>query len=159
MGHAVGPVYYTGQSLGGIMGGLFLGTNPDIQRAVLNVPGADLVDLFNNSAFFGSQMDAFFTRNAITRDSYDGYKLLAVARWFLDSVDPQHVGPIAGARKLLIQMATLDEIIPNACTEVLQAVTGAPRIDYIAEHGFLVIPIEPEYWRATADLASFLGTP
>lgn len=159
MGHAVGPIYYTGQSLGGIMGGLFLGTNPDIQRAVLNVPGADLVDLFNNSTFFSSQMDAFFTRNGITRDSYDGHRLLAVARWFLDSVDPQHVGPAAGARKLLIQMATLDEIIPNACTMVLQAVTGAPRKDYVAEHGFLVIPIEPEYWRATADLANYLENP
>ena len=159
MGAPVGPIYYTGQSLGGIMGGLFLGTNPDIQRAVLNVPGADLVDLFNNSTFFSAQMDAFFTRNQITRDSYDGYKLLAVARWFLDAVDPQHVGAIAGARKMLIQMATLDEIIPNACTKVLQAVTGAPRKDYVAEHGFLVIPLEPEYWRATADLANYLENP
>jgi hypothetical protein len=42
---------------------------------------------------------------------------------------------------------------------VLQAVTGAPRTDYVAEHGFLVIPLEPEYWRATADLANFLEAP
>ena len=33
----------------------------------------------------------------------------------------------------MLQMATLDIIIPNANTELLQTVTGAPRRDYVAE--------------------------
>ncbi|MBV8758280.1 MAG: Ig-like domain-containing protein, partial [Deltaproteobacteria bacterium] len=45
-------IYYAGQSLGGIMGAVFLGTNPDISRAVLNVPGAGLIPLFDDSTFF-----------------------------------------------------------------------------------------------------------
>jgi hypothetical protein len=57
----------------------------------------------------------------------------------------------------MLQMATLDEIIPNANTELLQSVTHAPRRDYVAEHGFLVIPVEPEYWRGTSELAGFLS--
>ncbi len=159
LGRPVDPtkIFYTGQSLGGIMGAIFLGTSPDVSRAVLNVPGADLIRMFDDSPFFSPQMDALFTREHVARDSFDGKRLLAVAGWILDAVDPQHLGDETGARALLIQMATLDFIIPNSSTKELQAVTGAQRRDYIAEHGFIAIPFEPEYLRGCTDLAKFLN--
>jgi len=159
VGHAIDPtqIFYAGQSLGGIMGGLFLGTGPDIKRAVLNVPGAGLVDLFNDSTFFAAQMDAFFTRLDVDRDSAEGVRLFNVAKWFLDAVDPQHLGPTIADRRLLIQMALGDFIIPNANTRLLEAVTGARRKDYLGEHGFIVIPIEPAYWTGSVDLADWLN--
>ncbi len=150
-------IYYAGQSLGGIMGAVFLGTNPDIQRAVLNVPGANLVPMFDESTFFSPQLDAFFTRQQVNRDSFEGRRFMTVAKWFMDKVDPEHLGDIIGARALLLQMATLDLIIPNDNTKVLEEVTHAPRRDYVAEHAFLTIPIEPEYLRGTRDLANFLS--
>jgi hypothetical protein len=150
-------ILYTGQSLGGIMGAIFLGTEPEIPRAVLNVPGADLIRMFDNSPFFNPQMNALFTREQVSRESFEGKRLLAVAGWIMDAVDPQHLGPATGARELLIQMATLDFIIPNSSTLELEAVTGAQRRDYLAEHGFIVIPIEPEYFRGCNDLAKFLN--
>lgn len=150
-------IYYAGQSLGGIMGAIFLGTDPDIDRAVLNVPGANLVPMFDDSTFFSAQLDAFFTRQKVQRESFEGRRFVTVAKWFMDAVDPQHIGPITGNRALMLQMATLDMIIPNDNTKVLEAVTGAPRRDYIAEHAFLTIPIEPEYLRGTRDLANFLS--
>lgn len=150
-------IYYSGQSLGGIMGAIFLGTSPEIPRAVLNVPGADLIRMFDDSTFFSPQMDGLFTRERVARDSFEGKRLLAVAGWVMDAVDPQHLGAETGARELLIQMATLDFIIPNDSTRELQEVTAARRRDYIAEHGFIVIPLEPEYWRGTSDLAKFLN--
>ncbi len=150
-------IYYAGQSLGGIMGAVFLGTDPDVKRAVLNVPGANLVPMFDDSTFFSAQMDAFFTRQHIERDSYEGRRFITVAKWFMDAVDPQHLGPITGARALMIQMATLDFIIPNDNTKVLQDVTGAPRRDYIGEHAFITIPVEPAYFRGVRDLADFLS--
>jgi dienelactone hydrolase len=150
-------IYYAGQSLGGIMGAIFLGTNPDIKRAVLNVPGANLVPMFDDSTFFSAQLDAFFTRQKVTRESFEGRRFITVAKWFMDKVDPQHFGEIIGNRALMLQMATLDMIIPNDNTKVLEQVTKAPRRDYIAEHAFLTIPIEPEYLRGTRDLANFLS--
>jgi len=75
----------------------------------------------------------------------------------MDAVDPEHVGKVTGNRALLLQMATLDMIIPNNNTKTLQSVTNAPRRDYVAEHAFLTIPIEPEYLRGTSDLANFLS--
>ncbi len=150
-------IFYTGQSLGGIMGAIFLGTSPDVPRAVLNVPGADLIRMFDDSPFFSPQMDALFTREHVARDSFEGKRLLAVASWIMDVIDPQHLGHEAGARALLIQMATLDFIIPNTSTKELQDVTGAARRDYIAEHGFIALPFEPEYFRGCSDLAKFLN--
>ncbi|MDQ3365359.1 MAG: Ig-like domain-containing protein [Myxococcota bacterium] len=150
-------IYYTGQSLGGIMGALFLGTSPDISRAVLNVPGADLIRMFDESTFFSSHLDGLFLREGVAKEGFDGRRLLEVARWIMDAVDPQHLGPETGARALLIQMATLDFIIPNDSTKELQQVTGAPRRDYLAEHGFLTIPVEPEYFRGVNDLAKWLA--
>lgn len=150
-------IFYSGQSLGGIMGAIFLGTSPQIPRAVLNVPGADLIRMFDESPFFNPQMDALFTREHVSRDSFEGKRLLAVAGWVMDAVDPQHLGNATGARELLIQMATLDFIIPNSSTKELEEVTRAQRRDYIAEHGFIAIPFEPEYFRGCNDLAKFLN--
>lgn len=150
-------IYYAGQSLGGIMGAVFLGTAPDISRAVLNVPGANLVPMFDDSTFFSAQLDAFFTRQKITRESFEGRRFMTVAKWFMDRVDPQHLGAITGNRALLIQMATLDFIIPNDNTKILQQVTHAPRKDYIGEHAFITIPLEPAYFPGVRDLANFLS--
>jgi len=150
-------IYYSGQSLGGIMGAIFLGTSPDVSRAVLNVPGADLIRMFDDSTFFSSHLDGLFTREGIDKDGFEGRRLLEVARWIMDVVDPQHLGAETGDRSLLIQMATLDFIIPNDSTKELQSVTGAVRRDYLAEHGFITIPVEPEYFRGVNDLAKFLN--
>ncbi len=149
-------VYYAGQSLGGILGATLLATQPTIARAVLNVPGADLVDMFADSTWFGPQVTGFFTRQGIARDSFEAERFLDVARWIVDAVDPQNLGAATGDRALMLQMGTLDFIIPNAYTRTLERVTGAPRRDYVAEHAFLVIPIEPEFGRGGRELAGFL---
>ena len=150
-------IFYAGQSLGGIIGATYLSVAPQIDRAVLNVPGADLVDMFAESGWFGPQVDAFFTREGIEAGSYEAERFMNVARWFIDAVDPQNLGQYTGDRELLIQMALLDFIIPNWSTQKLDDMTGAPRRDYVAEHAFLVIPIEPEFMRGGADLAAYLN--
>ena len=135
-------MYYVGQSLGGIIGGTFVAINDDIERAVLNVPGADMVDMFNDSTFFGPQVDAFFVREDITRGSYEAERFFNVARWIMDAADPQSVAHLLQGRQALIQMALLDIIIPNLYTQKLQEISGLPLLEYVAEHAFLVIPLE-----------------
>ncbi|MCB9564556.1 MAG: hypothetical protein H6708_29580 [Kofleriaceae bacterium] len=151
-------IYYAGQSLGGVLGGTFVALHPEIADAVLNVPGADTVDMFKDSPFFGPHVQAFFTREGVDPDSFDGHRFFNVARWFMDSADPaSFAASLMEHRDVLLQMATLDFIIPNAYTETLERLSGAPRRDYVAEHGFLVIPIEPEYLRGTTEMARFLA--
>lgn len=151
-------IHYAGQSLGGILGATFVATHPEVTTSVLNVPGADTVDLFNDSPFFGGQVDAFFTREGVDPESYDGHRFLNVARWFMDAADPAFFAHrLLENRDVLIQMATLDFIIPNINTTLLATLSGAPRRDYVAEHAFLVIPIEPEYGRGNDEMARFLS--
>lgn len=148
---------YAGQSLGGIIGGTFVPLEPAIKRAVLNVPGADTVDMFNESPYFGTHVRAFFTREGVDQRSYEGYRFMNVARWFMDATDPMSVAHrMLDGREVLLQMAMLDFIIPNDYTKKLEQASGAPRRDYLAEHAFIVIPIEPEYLRGLGDLARFL---
>lgn len=168
IGYEIDPeVGYMGQSLGGIMGALFTAAHPDVSRAVLNVPGADLIELFRTSTMFAPHMDAFLARERIEPGSEKHERVLNVARWLMDPVDPQCFAPFllqrsieGGAlapRTLLIQMATLDLIIPNAQTELLERLSGVPREDYLAEHAFITIPIEPAYPRGVRQAARLLS--
>jgi pimeloyl-ACP methyl ester carboxylesterase len=151
-------IYYVGQSLGGILGATFVALHPEVGTAVLNVPGVDTVDLFRESGYFGMHVDAFFNREGVDPESFDGHRFLNVARWFMDAADPaSFAGRLGVGRDVMIQMATLDFIIPNAYTEKLAALSGAPRRDYIAEHAFLVVPVEPEYGRGNDEMAEFLA--
>jgi len=151
-------LFYLGQSLGGIIGATFVALSPEIDRAVLNVPGADTVDLFDQSPFFGSHVEAFFTREGVDRDSFEGRRFMNVARWFMDATDPASFADhLLDNRQVLLQMALLDFIIPNDFTKALENLSGAPRRDYLAEHAFIAIPVEPEYLRGVIDLASFIN--
>jgi len=151
-------IYYAGQSLGGILGATFVAWHTEeLAASVLNVPGADTVDLFNDSPFFGGQVDAFFRREGVDPESFDGHRFLNVARWFMDAADPASFAARLQGTRTMIQMATLDIIIPNAATKTLIALTGLAERDYVAEHAFLVIPVEPEYGRGNNELADFLA--
>lgn len=168
IGHPIDPeVSYVGQSLGGIMGALFAATHPEVKRFVLNVPGSDLIDLFRESRVFGAHFDALLAREMVTSGSEEHDRLLNVARWIMDPVDPQSFAPyllhrsfdggMLAPRTGLIQMATLDFVIPNPYTERLETWSDLPRVNYIAEHAFIVIPVEPAYLRGTRDVAQVLG--
>ena len=85
-----------------------------------------------------------------------------------DSFDPQSFakylvarsfepGFAVGDRTMLIQMATLDFVIGRQQTELLQRLSGLPRKDYIAEHAFLTIPVEPSYFSGVRDVARVLA--
>jgi dienelactone hydrolase len=150
-------IHYAGQSLGGIIGATFVPLDPEISRTVLNVPGSDLVDMFSNSDYFKSHVDAFFTREKIDPKSWQAARFLNLARVIVDGVDPQSVAGTMKGRPVMIQMATLDFIIPNTYTELLGRLSGAPKRDYIAEHAFIVIPVEPAFMRGQSDLGDYLA--
>lgn len=134
-------IRYAGQSLGGIIGAVYVALDPDIERAVLNVPGADLVDLFRESTFFAPQVDAFFERHQIPDGSWEQVRLLNVARWLIDSIDPHTLGPYLTHRQVLLQMARSDIVIPNRTTDTLQRVSALPRRTFLSPlHLDLVVP-------------------
>jgi pimeloyl-ACP methyl ester carboxylesterase len=150
-------IYYAGQSLGGILGAVWVSLAPDVKRAVLNVPGADTVDMFSSSPAFSAHVELFLQSEGIEDNLPERERFMNVARWFIDAVDPMNQAPWMRGRTAMIQMATLDFIIPNPYTLALQDLTGLPRRDYVAEHAFIVVPVEPEYGRGLNELAGFLA--
>ncbi|MCB9596713.1 MAG: hypothetical protein H6719_28570 [Sandaracinaceae bacterium] len=137
-------VLYTGQSLGAIIGAVWVSVTPEIDRAVLNVPGADMVDLFRESTYFAPQIDAYFDDIEVANPSYEKERLLDVARWLIDSVDPHSVAHLYAEddRAVLLQMDRGDIIIPNRTTETLQRVSGRPMRTYPSFlHADLVVPV------------------
>jgi len=79
-----------------------------------------------------------------------------LARLIVDGVDPQSVAQRMKGRSVMIQMALLDIIIPNRTTELLAKIGDIPKRDYLGEHGFLAIPVEPAYLRGNSEMAGFL---
>lgn len=65
-------ISYVGHSMGGIFGGMFSATNPDIAATVLDVPGAGWVDILENTqqvtGFQCPLVDALIDAGALTCD-------------------------------------------------------------------------------------------
>ena len=169
IGYQIDPdISFVGQSLGAIVGALFTAAEPSIDQVVLNVPGADLVELMRASDWFGPQFDHFLGVHQIQPGSVDHELLLNMARWMMDLIDPQTFAPFLKSRSIetgaplndraiMIQMATLDIIIKNPYTRLLAERSEVPRFDYFAEHAFAVIPIEPAYYPGNRDMARLVS--
>lgn len=139
--------YYAGQSLGSIIGVPYVSATPDIERAVFNVPGADMVNLFRESTYFQPQIQAWFDSRGLVEGSFEQVRLLAIASWLIDTVDPDSVAHLYAGRSALIQIDRIDEntgdlIIPNRTTLTLQRASGMDMIEYPSTlHADLIVPL------------------
>ncbi len=141
-------VNYVGQSLGSILGSVYVSVTPDIEKVVLNVPGSNMVDLFLDSDFFGPQVEEYFREIEVEESSLEQARLLAISSWLVDAVDPHSLGHLIAEdeRTGLIQMDRIDGdtgdiIIPNYTTDSLARVTGLPVIEYPSNlHIDLIVP-------------------
>lgn len=168
IGYDIAPDFgYIGQSLGGIIGSVFTSTQPLINRSVLNVPGGNLIPLFQNSPWFGPHFQKFIDDHGFVPGTQEFDQAMLIARWLVDPVDPQsfaryllkedfNTGAAMPDRKVIIQMATLDTIIPNDNTLAISERGEVPRYDYPASHAFIVIPVEPAYLSGQWDAGSVL---
>lgn len=156
-------IYFVGQSLGSIIGVDFVAGRDDIQRAVFNVPGSNLVDLFRNSVYFKPQIDAYFQSLGVADGSYEQARLVSIATWLVDTVDPHSVGRVYQDRDFpaLMQMDRVDGntgdlIIPNFTTENLQRVSGLQMKVYSSVlHADLIVPLIGD--AQLSDLGDYLG--
>jgi hypothetical protein len=126
-------VFYWGISLGGIMGGAFMGYDPDITQGVLGVAGGFWSTMFQRS----SQWPQFVL---LIKGSYADYVDqqigLAAAQSYFDFADPAtaapHIvqSPLAGVPKkqILVQMAVGDSQVPNIATEAMTRTEGIPLV-------------------------------
>ncbi|MBK8481948.1 MAG: hypothetical protein IPL40_12360 [Proteobacteria bacterium] len=162
-------VHYVGHSLGAILGVLVLATEPlsvgaGPQRAVLNVGGAPVVRIFEDTpdVDFRGVVDGLLQQRGITRGSVEALRLFHTLQWVVDPADPanfaryltqaslpdlvasqQEGRSIALAPKqVLAQLATADAVIPPERQAALAGwiVGPAQQSGYPVGHGFLLLP-------------------
>jgi hypothetical protein len=127
--------YYYGISLGGIMGGSFMGYDPDITRGVLNVPGGDWSLMMERSIHW-APLDPLLT--AEYPDTVDQQVLLSYMQSFFDysdpiTVDPYLIGgsaPLSGVppKQVLLQEGLHDCQVPNLATEMVSRTLGISQL-------------------------------
>ncbi len=133
-------VYYSGQSLGAIQGTVNVATNPRISKAVLNVGGGTLVDIFTTSPAFASGINKLLAAMGISPGTSKYLQFLSVAKLVLDPADPvNYAGHLTAntlpdllttppslqvPKKILTQAALCDQTVPNTWNYVLDANAG-----------------------------------
>lgn len=134
-----GPMSFIGVSLGGILGTVFVSSEPEIGAAVLNVTGGDLTRLTERSPTFADLfLPILLPRLGVEPSTLDPttypsslHPEVAIAQTLLDRGDSMAFAPLLAGqeRHLLFQMAENDETVPNSATEALARAAGAPIVD------------------------------
>jgi pimeloyl-ACP methyl ester carboxylesterase len=152
-------IAYLGHSMGSILGGMAVGTTPDIQASVLDVGGVGWVDILENTqqvvGFQCPLVDALIDAGSLTcggapcteADKFDpiantglcltdawkldpGYRQFAViGRWVLDPADPANYMQKLAATRFLIQRVDDDEVVPNIATDNMGALVQQLKAD------------------------------
>jgi len=117
--------YYYGISLGGIMGGAFIGNSEVVESGVLHVPGAMWSTLLERSSNW-TPLEAFLVQNLST--PFERQLLYSATQLLWDPVDPiNHLGGVA-EKNVLWQVSVGDEQVPNLTAESLARSLGLPLV-------------------------------
>jgi len=117
-------IEFSGQSLGSIVGDLFMATENNVPTAMLNVPGGRITDLLVNSPSFAPEINAGLAALGIVPGSPAYTQFFFIAQTFVDDGDPFNYGPhilpgsLAGNRpaSVLMQEMVGDQVVPNSAT-------------------------------------------
>lgn len=143
---APAPTYYMGASLGGITASLLLALAPEIDAAVLTMPGAGFRHIVFGNAMFSIFGPAFLSSTATEGDVL---RFLAMLQAAADGADPVNFAsflgpsPVVGLSgglpreaplDLLLMEAMLDEVVANSATAALARTAGVPLLPPVQEH-------------------------
>lgn len=129
------PVW-VGGSLGGTMGLIFAASDPEVEHAVLNVPGAGWATWVRHAAQFG------YIEGLISSSNGGPLNVpiaVAISQTMLDEADgASWVDVLADEHPVmaLVQESIGDPVMPNAATEMVGRITGAAHI------GAAIVPID-----------------
>lgn len=169
-------VVYMGMSLGGILGSIIAGSEPTLEDFVLNVPGGDLFVVFRDSTAFTTAFEGVLEERMVETGTDGYFELENALRWMLDHIDPINIAPdamrsyaytdpvdgtekMSPVKRVMIQMAAEDSVVPNSSTRRLSEAMGVPIREYtplVSNHVFLFDPTSLEGARARNDAIEFL---
>ena len=119
-------INFVGQSLGSIVGTVFLTLEPTVNVAVLSVPGGGIANMLNGSATFGPPIRAGIAAAAGLPSTADPRfpgtlaQFLLITQTVIDSGDPINYARLAGSERILLHevvgsaTSLPDQVIPNS---------------------------------------------
>ena len=118
-----GNIEFVAQSLGSIIGSVFLSQESDVQKMVLSNPSAMLVDVLETTGL--SDIQALTTSLGYTKGTTPYYVFLDLAQWLVDPVDGSYNGIGSNSTSnLLATFAYGDPVVSNENTEVFLTNVG-----------------------------------
>ena len=121
-----GRVGLFGVSMGAVVGALVSGVDPRFTRTVLVAGGGDLATLVLHESKETREMRRKLLEGGWTREKLETA---------LAPIEPLAVASRVDPANVLFINATLDQVIPKACTEKLRAAMGGPRVRWLkADH-------------------------
>ena len=88
-------IRFVGQSLGAIVGTVFMSVEPSVKTGLLNVPGGGIAQLLNGSATFGPRIRAGLAAVGVVAGTPQFDQFLGAAQTAVDSADPINYGPLS----------------------------------------------------------------
>lgn len=136
-------IHYIGHSLGGIVGGVFLGTAgaAEVRTGELANPGGGIAQTIFDSPAFGPRIKQGLAAQGITEGSTIYAQFIRDAQTIVDAGDPvNYIATAASVRPLLVlqvvgggllqdgSASQPDQVVVNSATQRLIAAGGIPRI-------------------------------
>jgi alpha-beta hydrolase superfamily lysophospholipase len=155
-----GTPAFIGVSMGGCVGGIFLGApQPVASRVLMSTSGAPLVDMVLDSPTLRPRVNQALAQAGIQPNSQQFEQFLDLARWTLDVAEPTNYASQVfgqGGRQMLMQVATGDGVMPPNWGRRLAAAIGAQLSEYPgAGHEVLVNLNDGQSQAAQNEMAQF----
>ncbi|HVV96748.1 MAG TPA: hypothetical protein VHC92_06375 [Rhodanobacteraceae bacterium] len=119
-------IAFVGQSLGSIVGTMFVSLDPHVNTGVMSVPGGGIARLLDGSPTFGPRIRAGLAAAGVEPGSADYDAFMSAAQTVIDSGDPINFNLPGAADKRFVMQEVIgggdilpDQVIPNS-------VPGAP---------------------------------
>jgi hypothetical protein len=140
-------IRYFGVSLGGIMGSMFMGYEPDVEVGMLSVPGGGLPSIIQSDVIGGLLQPMLAEASGVPLDDPFFpvllHEFIITAQWLGDAGDPINVAPFVidpdrrlpgvPPKRILMHEGMHDSVVPNQTTDNLALAMGLA--DVKATHG------------------------
>lgn len=138
-------ISFVGHSLGGIVGGTFLGVYADVGPATLGMPGGNIAQLLQDSPTIGAEVKAGLAANGVIEGTQLYYDFFRNAQTVVDAGDPINYGVEAAANSPIHMIEVVggagvppDQVVPNSATEALANAMGLACVDSTVAGGGIV---------------------
>lgn len=107
-------IYFSGHSLGGMVGSVFLALEPDVRDAVIAMSGGGIAKLLDGSISFGPRIEAGLAAKGVVKGTPDYESFMGAFQTLIDSGDPVNYAVVTATGRGVLMFEVLgDTVVPN----------------------------------------------